>query len=166
MNIKKKYHCLSLLLMSSAATAGYSDCIHEAALCFKINPLIIKAIIWKESSNRPNVVNFNKNKTKDVGIMQINSIHFDTLRSLGISENELRENSCANVFSGSWILNQTIKNNGYSWEGIGKYHSKTPYYRDKYVSRLISILLEDSKNLDNITVPYQAGIREKFSCKS
>lgn len=96
--------------------------------------------------------------------MQINSIHFDSLKSLGISEQALRKNSCANVFSGSWILNKVIQDNGYSWEGIGKYHSKTPYYRDRYVSRLIAILLEDSKTLDNITVPYQAGIREKFPC--
>lgn len=150
--------------MSSAASANYNDCIHEAAQCFKINPLIIKAIIWQESNNRQNIVNINKNKTQDIGIMQINSIHFNSLKLLGISEQTLRKNSCANVFSGSWILNQVIQNNGYSWEGIGKYHSKTPYYRDRYVSRLISILIEDSKTLDNITVPYQTGIREKFSC--
>ena len=160
----KQIHCLLLLLMSSAAGASFNDCIHEAAQCFKINPLIIKAIIWQESNNRQHAVNFNKNKTQDIGIMQINSIHFDSLKSLGISEQALRKNSCANVFSGSWILNKVTQDNGYSWEGIGKYHSKTPYYRDRYVSRLIAILLEDSQNLNNITVPYQAGIREKFSC--
>ncbi len=97
--------------------------------------------------------------------MQINSIHFASLKSFGISEKELRKDSCTNVFSGSWILNQVILNHGYSWEGIGKYHSKTPYYRDRYASRLIAILLERSKTLDNITVPYQPGIREKFPCK-
>ena len=163
MKIKTKYY-LSFLLISSTASANYNDCIHEAAQCFKINPLIIKAIIWQESNNRQNVVNINKNKTQDIGIMQINSIHFGSLKSLGISEQELRKNSCVNVFSGSWILNQVIQSNGYSWEGIGKYHSKTPYYRDRYVSRLIAILLEKSKTLENINVPYQSGIREKFSC--
>ncbi|MCS3431559.1 lytic transglycosylase domain-containing protein [Klebsiella sp. BIGb0407] len=164
MKIKQNYHCLLLLFLSSAASSSSADCIHEAAQCFKINPLIIKAIIWQESNNRQNVVNLNKNKTQDIGIMQINSIHFDTLRSLGISEKELRENSCANVFSGSWILNQSIQNNGYSWEGIGRYHSKTPYYRDKYVSKLITALLDQNTTIDKINVPYQSGIREKFSC--
>lgn len=164
MKIKQNYYLVSLLI-SSAASASYNDCIYEAAQCFKINPLIIKAIIWQESNNRQNVVNINKNKTQDIGIMQINSIHFSSLKSLGISEHALRKDSCVNVFSGSWILNQVIQSNGYSWEGIGKYHSKTPYYRDRYVSRLLTILLEDSKVLDNITVPYQPGIREKFSCK-
>lgn len=164
MKIKQKYHSLSLLLISSVASANPSDCINEAAQCFKINPLIIKAIIWQESNNRQNVVNFNKNKTQDIGIMQINSIHFSALKSLGISEKEIRENSCANIFSGSWVLNQSIQNHGYSWEGIGKYHSKTPYYRDRYVSKLITILLEENKRFDNINIPYQSGIREKFSC--
>lgn len=164
MKIKQNYHSLSLLLISSVASANSSDCIQEAAQCFKINPLIIKAIIWQESSNRQNVVNFNKNKTQDIGIMQINSIHFSALRSLGISEQELRENSCANIFSGSWILNKSIQNHGYSWEAIGKYHSKTPYYRDRYISKLITTLLEENKRITDIDVPYQPGIREKFDC--
>jgi len=163
MKLKKHYYLL-LLSISPAAIASFNDCIHEAAQCFQINPLIIKAIIWQESNNRQNVVNFNKNKTQDVGIMQINSIHFNTLKSQGISEKELRENSCANIFSGSWILNKVIKNHGYSWEGIGRYHSKTPYHRDRYVSRLIVTLRDDHKTIDKIHIPYQTGIREKFPC--
>ncbi|WP_299999373.1 lytic transglycosylase domain-containing protein [uncultured Cedecea sp.] len=166
MKIKRNYHYLSLLLVSSVAGASYSDCIHEAAQCFKINPLIIKAIIWQESNNRQDVINVNKNKTQDVGIMQINSIHFNTLGKLGVTEKEIRENSCANVFSGSWILSRVIENNAYSWEGIGKYHSKTPYYRDRYISKLIATILEENKIIDKIKVPYQSGIREKFSCAS
>jgi len=164
LKIKKPYYYLLLLSISPVAVANLNDCIHEAAQCFNINPLIIKAIIWQESNNRQNVVNINKNKTQDVGIMQINSIHFNTLKSYGVSEKELRENSCSNVFSGSWILNQVIQNNGYSWEGIGKYHSKIPYYRDRYVSKLITILRDDNDIIDKIQVPYQTGIREKFSC--
>lgn len=163
MKLKKHYYLL-LLSISPATSAGFNDCIHEAAQCFQINPLIIKAIIWQESNNRQDVVNFNRNKTQDVGIMQINSIHFNILKSQGISEKDLHENSCANIFSGSWILNNVIKSHGYSWEGIGKYHSKTPYYRDRYVSRLITILRDDSNIIDKIHVPYQTGIREKFSC--
>jgi len=164
MKTKQRYYLL-FLLISSVANANHNDCIYEAAQCFNINPLLIKAIIWQESNNRQYVVNVNKNKTHDVGIMQINSIHFGTLKSLGISEHELRKSSCANVFSGSWILNQVIKNNGYSWEAIGKYHSKTPYYRDRYASRLITILLEEHRFINNIAVLYQPGIREKFPCK-
>lgn len=156
--------CLLALSLSSAAFAGQPDCINEAAQCFQINPLIIKAIIWQESNNRQNVVNINKNKTRDVGMMQINSIHFNSLKQKGISETDLKENSCANIFSGSWILNKVIKNNGYTWEVIGQYHSSTPYYRDRYVSKLISNLRDNSKTLNAITVPYQEGVKEKFSC--
>lgn len=161
---KKLYLYLLLLSLSPTVYAQHSDCVHEAAQCFKINPLIIKAIIWQESNNRQHVVNINTNKTLDVGIMQVNSIHFKILKSQGISERELRENSCTNIFSGTWILNQVIKDNGYSWEGIGRYHSKTPHYRDRYVSRLIAILRYDKKKIDKIQIPYQNGIREKFPC--
>lgn len=160
----KKYHSLLLLFLSPTVIANQGDCIHEAAQCFKINPLIIQAIIWQESNNRQHVVNKNKNKTLDVGVMQINSIHFNSLKAQGISEEELRENSCANVFSGSWILNNVIQNYGYSWEGIGKYHSKTPYYRDRYIEKLITILRDKNKIIDGINIPYHEGIREKFSC--
>lgn len=151
--------------MSLATSANSSDCIYEAALCFKINPLIIKSIIWQESKNRQEAINFNKNKTQDIGIMQINSIHLSSLSEIGISEKEIRENSCINLFSGSWILNKSIQRNGYSWEGIGKYHSKTPYYLEKYITKLITNILNENKKINRITVPYQSGIREKFSCK-
>lgn len=167
MKFKIKNHISFLLLLlyiPSACSANNVDCINEAAHCFKINPLIIKAIIWQESNNRQNIVNLNNNKTLDIGIMQINSVHFNTLLSKGISEQELRENSCTNIFSGSWILNKVIKDNGYTWEGIGSYHSKTPFYRDKYASSIITIIRDNNQTISNIQIPYQTGIREKFSC--
>lgn len=164
MRHKNFYPYLLLLSISPIASGSQNDCIYEAAQCFKINPLIIKAIIWQESSNRQSAVNVNKNKTLDVGIMQINSIHFNELKLHGVSEKELREDSCANIFSGSWILNKVIQDNGYTWEGIGTYHSKTPRYRNVYASKIITIIRDDNSVIDKITVPYQTGIREKFSC--
>ncbi|WP_312025232.1 transglycosylase SLT domain-containing protein [Yersinia enterocolitica] len=60
--------------------------LSNAAQCFQINPLLIKAIIWQESRNRQQAMNRNINSTIDVDIMQINTVHFKALKSLGIDE--------------------------------------------------------------------------------
>ncbi len=153
-----------LLFYSTVATAKNGDCIAEAAQCFQINPLIIKAIIWHESKNKPQALNKNKNKTIDVGIMQINTVHFKALKTLGIDETLLRENSCANVFSGTWVLKQSIERYGYTWSGIGNYHSKTPVHHDKYVKKIISLIAHETSVINKVQVATQEGIRERFSC--
>ncbi len=153
------------LLFSPFATAQKVDCIVEAAQCFQINPLLIKAIIWQESRNHQQEINRNANNTIDVGIMQINTVHFKTLKSLGIDEALLRENSCANVFSGTWVLKQSIERYGYTWDGIGNYHSKTPEYHDRYVKNIISLLTHQMSVIDKIEVTRQEGIRERFVCR-
>lgn len=153
------------LLFSPYAVAQKTDCIVEAAQCFQINPLVIKAIIWQESKNHQQAINKNTNSTVDVGVMQINTIHFKALKALGINETLLRENSCANVFSGAWVLKQSIKRFGYTWDGIGNYHSRTPVHHDQYVKRLISLITHKTSVINNIEVAKQDGIRERFSCE-
>lgn len=153
------------MLYSPLVSAHKGDCIIEAAECFQINPLIIKAIIWQESKNKPQAFNRNTNKTVDVGIMQINTVHFKALKAMGIDETLLRENSCVNVFSGSWILKKKIERYGYTWDGIGSYHSRTPVYHDKYVKKIISLIANKKSVLEKIEVSRHEGIREHFSCQ-
>lgn len=153
------------MLFSPFVAAQKVDCILEAAQCFQINPLVIKAIIWQESKNRQQALNRNKNSTVDVGVMQINTVHFKALKNLGIDETQLRENRCANVFSGAWILKQSIERYGYTWEGIGNYHSKTPVHHDKYVKKIISLIAHHTSVIDKIEVARQEGIRERFTCR-
>lgn len=153
------------MICSLSANAQKGDCIIEAAQCFQINPLIIKAIIWQESKNKPHALNTNKNKTVDVGIMQINTVHFKPLKAMGIDEELLRENSCANVFSGSWVLKKSIERYGYNWDGIGSYHSRTPVHHDKYVKKIISLIAHQTSLLEKIEVARHEGIRERFSCR-
>lgn len=159
------YTFILATLFSPLAYSQQSDCINEAALCFKINPLLIKAIIWQESKNQQDAINRNKNNTIDVGMMQINSIHFKSLKKMGITEQSLRENSCANVFSGAWVLSQIIDRHGYTWDGIGRYHSSTPVHHDKYVRNIVSIITHKSHNIKRLIVASQEGIRDKFQCK-
>lgn len=153
------------MLLPPFVAAQKVDCIVEAAQCFQINPLIIKAVIWQESKNRQQAMNINKNSTIDVGIMQINTVHFKALKALGIDATLLRDNSCANVFSGTWVLKQSIDRYGYTWDGIGNYHSKTPVHHDRYIKKIISLITNKTSVIDKIEVARQEGIRERFICR-
>lgn len=167
MKFNKAYQTALLftgLSLSFAAAAMPEDCIITAAQCFKVNPLIIKAIIWQESKNKQAAVNTNKNNTVDVGLMQINSIHFRKLNSLGISESNLRKNSCANVFAGTWILHKAIQRNGYTWDGVGSYHSSTPEHRDPYVKKIINTIAYKHSLIRDLRVMGQGKFEDKFNC--
>lgn len=157
-----------LIFWSYGASAQTSDCIIAAARCFQINPLLIKAIIWQESQNNQGSVNNNKNHTIDVGVMQINSIHFKALKLKGISEEDLRQNSCINVFSGTWILKDAVKRNGYTWQGVGNYHSGLPSYQIRYVRGLIDIIRKHPDKLVALKTehPYSEAIGKKFQCET
>lgn len=152
-------------LPSLSFASQSSDCITEAAQCFQINPLLIKAIIWHESKNQQQAMNVNKNKTVDVGVMQINTVHFRSLKLRGIDERLLRQNSCANVYSGAWILKQSINRYGYTWDGIGSYHSRTSLYHDRYVEKIVSLIAHQTTIINHIHVDVTEGIREKFPCE-
>lgn len=165
MQTKTVIALISPLFISFHAFAQNDDCITQAAQCFQVNPLLIKAIIWHESRNQPQALNINKNKTVDVGIMQINSVHFSSLKSRGIDEQRLRKDSCANVFSGTWILKQKIEQYGYTWDGIGSYHSRTALQREKYVQKIVSLIAHQTATLDKIAVPPSHSVPTLFSCK-
>lgn len=155
----------SPFLSPSLASAQSGDCITQAAQCFQVNPLLIKAIIWHESKNQPQAVNINKNRTVDVGIMQINTVHFSSLKARGIDEQRLRQDSCANVFSGTWILKQKIERYGYTWDGIGSYHSRTAIPREKYVEKIVSLIAHHTATIDKIAVAPSPTVPKLFSCQ-
>ncbi|HFT1247473.1 TPA: lytic transglycosylase domain-containing protein [Escherichia coli] len=155
---------ISLLLCPLFACGQSKDCISEAAECFQINPLLIRAIIWLESKNQQQVSNVNKNKTVDIGVMQINTVHLPALKDRGINEELLRKNSCANVFSGAWVLKQNIERDGYTWESIGSYHSRTPIYQYRYANDIIFLITHKTSVINKVEVKMQDGIRERFPC--
>lgn len=158
----------SLFLLTSLKVDAQEskDCILSAAECFNINPLIIKSIIWRESKNNQQAIRLNTNNSIDVGIMQINSINFGLLKSRGISTQQLKQNSCYNIFAGTWILNNAIHKNGYSWNSIGEYNSKTPVYHDAYVNGLITTIIHEQAKLKRIkySSPDTDLLAHKFGC--
>src|SRR5580658_3876366 len=127
---------LSTLL---AAGPAHADCFDEAARYQKVNPLILRAIAWQESHNRPEALHKNANGSTDYGVMQINSIHLPTLAHYGISSDTLMQ-PCKNVYIAAWHLRQKMNKYGNTWQAVGAYHSETPSLRDQYAKQIVAIL--------------------------
>lgn len=122
-----------------ASAPARADCFDEAAQYQKVNPLILRAIAWQESHNRPEAKHKNANGSVDYGLMQINSIHLPTLAQYGISSNTLME-PCKSVYIAAWHLRQKMNKYGNTWQAVGAYHSETPSLRDHYARQIVDIL--------------------------
>ncbi|MCO8612658.1 lytic transglycosylase domain-containing protein [Burkholderia multivorans] len=120
---------------------AHADCFDEAARYQKVNPLILRAIAWQESRNRPRALNKNTNGSVDYGLMQINSVHLSTLSRYGIDRDTLME-PCKNVYIAAWHLRQKMNRYGNTWQAVGAYHSETPALRDKYARQIAAILAQ------------------------
>lgn len=127
------------LALAVASPLAHADCFDEAAQYQKVNPLILRAIAWQESHNRPDAVNRNANGSTDYGVMQINSVHLPTLSKYGISKNTLME-PCKNVYIAAWHLRQKMNKYGNTWTAVGAYHSESPPLRDRYAQDIAAIL--------------------------
>ena len=80
-------------------------------------------------------VSQNTNDTVDIGPMQVNQIWLPQSPRTGtrrspIRYRALRDDFCANVEAGAWILRQGLDEaHGDFWQGVGYYHSHDPEYK-------------------------------------
>ncbi|MFH0709105.1 MAG: lytic transglycosylase domain-containing protein [Pseudomonadota bacterium] len=128
-----------LFLFSCTLVANvleYEPYFQKAGSYYNIPPLLLKNIATIESAGNPNAIRINDNGTKDYGLMQINSIHFKRLSAWGINERNIL-NPQVNIFAGSWLLSEHIKERGFNLQAIGNYHSKTQIYKERWLRRLI-----------------------------
>lgn len=112
-------------------TSQVERCIIPAADYHGVNQHILRAILRVESGLRPSVVSGNTNGTKDVGIGQINSMHFRELAQVGVMPEHLL-NECVGTYVSAWYLRKAMSKHGNTWFGIAAYHSATPYYNNRY----------------------------------
>lgn len=130
------------LLFLLAAAGRVSDasafCWNEAAARYRINALVLQSIGRHESGLKATAINRNNNGTVDVGVMQINSIHFAELQSYGIAPHALWE-PCTNVMVGAFLLAKSIRKYGNTWEAVGGYHSRTPNLKERYALQVYKV---------------------------
>ncbi|WP_083213938.1 transglycosylase SLT domain-containing protein [Pseudomonas sp. 35 E 8] len=114
---------LSLMMTSHQALAY---CWEEAARHYDIEPELLQAIAVVELGNRAQAMNLaNRNGTRDIGLMQINSIHLPRLLEQGITEERLINEPCLSVEVGASILAEFIQRFGYNWTAVGSYNVGT-----------------------------------------
>ncbi|MBP6276496.1 MAG: lytic transglycosylase domain-containing protein [Limnohabitans sp.] len=106
-------------------------CILPAAHKHGLNPQILRAILQVESSMRPDVVQRNANGSVDVGMAQINSIHFRELSQWGITPQKLLD-PCVATHVAAWHLKRGLVRHGNTWFGVAAYHSVTPEHNSRY----------------------------------
>jgi len=120
-------------------------CWNEAASRYNVSADLLYAIAKHESSLNSLAINVNKNKTTDIGIMQINSIWLPQLKTFGIMEKHLY-NACTNIHVGAWILGSLIHKHGLSWDTVGRYNGGGTINRTNYAWKIYKKLHPTSKS--------------------
>ena len=117
-------HVASLAVLAAAPTWTQA-CWEEAAQRYGIAADLLYAISRVESDLNPKAVNrthVQRTGSYDIGLMQINSGHLQTLSRFGIQEADLFE-PCTNIQVGAWLLSDLISRHGLTWEAIGAYNA-------------------------------------------
>ncbi|NWB93372.1 lytic transglycosylase domain-containing protein [Pseudomonas agarici] len=123
---------LAALLMAGASGA---NCFQDAGERYHIDPLLLYAIAQVESGLDPRARNINRDGSRDIGLMQINSRHLERLAAFEIGERNLLDEPCTSVMAGAWILAQFVQQLGYGWQAVGAYNAGARSERDAHRAR-------------------------------
>lgn len=126
-------------MVLAAPVSFAAECVLPAAEYHQINPQVLRAILHVESRMNPRAINRNANGTVDVGIAQINSIHFKELLAWGVAPQDLM-NGCIGTYVAAWHLKKQMLKYGNTWFAIGAYHSATPSHNFKYQNLVYNAL--------------------------
>ncbi len=127
---------------AAPATVPVVGCIESAATAYRLPPAVVLILLSVEGGTLGQV-SPNSNGTVDIGPMQVNTIWVAAVaRHWGATASAayvaLRDNFCANVEAGTWILRQAMDQaRGDFWEGVGFYHSHDPGYKTDYLRKVL-----------------------------
>jgi soluble lytic murein transglycosylase-like protein len=81
------------------------DCLPDIATYYQVPQLLVQSIMIIEGGKVGDKIGPNRNKTYDLGVMQINTIWEKELnKKFRIDEHALIWNECTNIAVGTWIL--------------------------------------------------------------
>ncbi|MDD3444789.1 MAG: lytic transglycosylase domain-containing protein [Zavarzinia sp.] len=104
------------------------SCVLQASQLYGVPPAGILAVMRAEAG-RLGAVSENRNGSRDIGPMQVNSLWLAPLADgWGVdeatAEAALRDRPCTNIAVGTWILADCIRRrDGDFWAGVGCYHA-------------------------------------------
>jgi hypothetical protein len=150
--VKRVPLALLVLLASTGMARAESDversgnqaaaCIVAAAEIHHL-PAGVLVVILDVERGAIGRVSRNRNGTVDIGPMQVNDRWLPALgQRWHASPAEvyagLRDNFCANIEAGAWILRQAIDEaQGDFWSGVGLYHSHDPEEKAAYLRSVL-----------------------------
>ena len=117
-------------------TVAASHCFEHAAQRYGVPTVLLQAIAHQESGGRATAINVNRNGSRDIGLMQINSGWLKTLARHGIHEHDLYD-PCVNTLVGAWILANNFARHGYTTQGLGAYNAASPDKRERYARQVL-----------------------------
>ena len=90
-----------LLLASMLPFCVSADCYDLAGRDYKIEPDLLRAVSFRESSWRDNALNYFSPDSYAIGRMQIHSQNFNHLSQFGITPDKLKKDICKNIYTGA-----------------------------------------------------------------
>ena len=123
-----------LVLVLYAALSAQA-CWDEAGARYQVDSSLLYAIAQTESGMNPLAVGRNRNGSRDIGLMQINSVWLPTLAAYGISERDLFQ-PCTSIHVGAWLLAHNFQRLGYNWDAVGAYNAVSPELRLAYARKV------------------------------
>jgi soluble lytic murein transglycosylase-like protein len=121
--------------ISAIAAFPAHACWDQAGERYGLSPELLYAIARTESGLDPQAVGHNRNGSRDIGLMQINSVWLPRLWAHGIAERDLFD-PCTSIHVGAWILAGNVRRLGYTWEAVGAYNAASPSLRRAYAERV------------------------------
>ncbi|WP_159282639.1 transglycosylase SLT domain-containing protein [Rahnella variigena] len=109
------------LMYTFAANA--TDCFDKAGRDYHIDPDLLRAVAFRESSMNPQAMNIVSPDKYAVGKMQIHSQNFSHLSRFGITPQKLYSDECMNIYTGAYYLAIAFKRWGVNWESVGAYNA-------------------------------------------
>ncbi|MFH8136394.1 transglycosylase SLT domain-containing protein [Pantoea osteomyelitidis] len=99
------------------------DCFEMAGRDYSIDPDLLRAVSFRESSWRAEAMNVVTHENYAIGMMQIHSQNFSHLAQFGITPAKLYRDPCMNIYTGAYYLALAFKRWGYSWRSVGAYNA-------------------------------------------
>ena len=133
---------LAFVTPAKADEAMIEGCLKAAAEVHHV-PAGVLVLLLSVEAGRLGAVSQNANDTVDIGPMQVNDTWLGKIAGHWRASREeayraLRDNFCANVEGGAWILRQAIDEaHGDFWEGVGLYHSHDPAHKADYLRKVL-----------------------------
>ena len=136
-------------------------CLIAAASTYHLSPVML-VILLNVEGGQLGRVSGNTNSTGDIGPMQVTESWLPDLAlhwHAPITQTflALRDNFCANVEGGAWILRGGLDEaKGDFWTGVGYYHSHDPVHKANYLHQVLNQALRLQAMNDQVRTTRQA----------